>query len=300
MGKITVVGSMSTDFVVSTSRKPEKGETIIGESFEMTFGGKGANQAVAISRLGGHSELVGHIGSDIFGKGILTNLEDNGVGVSDINIAQGIPSGSAHIILSEQDNSIIVVEGANACTNKDWIEKNVGNIIDSEAVLIQHEIPKEAVETLINICFEHQVLCVLNPAPAREVSRSVLRKVKYLTPNEHEVEALFPNVSLEEALESMPNQLLVTLGERGVVFHNGKQVVQVKAYEATLIDTTGAGDTFSGAFTLAITKGNSLLDSIKIGNLCAALSIQKFGAQGGIPLLDNLKKDPRFEAHWKL
>ena len=300
MGKITVVGSMSTDFVVSTSRKPKQGETIIGESFKMTFGGKGANQAVAIARLGGLCELVGHIGSDHFGKEILANLIDNGVGVSSINVAQGIPSGSAHITLTEQDNSIVVIEGANACTNKAWIEKNSEQIINSKAVLIQHEIPKKAVEALINICFESNVLCVLNPAPAREVPLSVLRKAKYLIPNEHEVEALFPNISLEEALLSMPNQLIVTLGEKGVIFHDGEKVVNVKSYEATPIDTTGAGDTFSGAFTLAITSGNSLLDSIKIGNLCAALSIQKFGAQGGMPLLEDLKHDARFEAHWKL
>ncbi len=300
MEGIVIVGSMSTDFVVSTSKKPKQGETVIGDSFEMTFGGKGANQAVAVARLGGQSGLIGHIGSDHFGKEILTNLIDNGVDVSGIDVVNGIPSGSAHIMLTEQDNSIVVIEGANAYTNAGWVEKNIEKIINSKAVLIQHEIPKEAVETIIDICFTHKVLCILNPAPARAVTQSVLAKVNYLIPNEHEVEALFPNLTVEEALQSMPNQLIVTLGEQGVSYHDGEKVVNVKAYNATPVDTTGAGDTFSGAFTKAITSGNSLLESIKIGNLCAAISIEKFGAQGGMPLLKDLKQDARFQANWML
>lgn len=298
MSKITVIGSLATDFVVSVDKRPVVGETIIGNDFKTTFGGKGANQAVAAARLGSHVAMIGKVGADSFGTEIIANLKENQISVSGVEPVTHLPSGSAHITLADGDNSIVVISGANNAVDIQQLTKNQERIKTSDLVLLQQEIPSETVEAIVDFCYQHQVPTVLNPAPARSISQNVIDKVTYLTPNEHEFEELFPQLTVSEGLAKYPNKLIITVGSKGVLFNNGQEEILVPSYQVTPVDTTGAGDTFNGAFSVALTNQLSVTESIRFGNLAASLSIQKFGAQGGMPKLEELKEQPGYEKTW--
>lgn len=298
MSKITVIGSLATDFVVSVDKRPVVGETIIGNDFKTTFGGKGANQAVAAARLGSHVAMIGKVGADSFGTEIIANLKENQISVSSVEPVTHLPSGSAHITLADGDNSIVVIPGANNAVDIQQLTKNKERIKTSDLVLLQQEIPSETVEAIVDFCYQHQIPTVLNPAPARSISQNVIDKVTYLTPNEHEFEELFPQLTVSEGLAKYPNKLIITVGSKGVLFNNGQEEILVPSYQVTPVDTTGAGDTFNGAFSVALTNQLSVAESIRFGNLAASLSIQKFGAQGGMPKLEELKEQPGYEKTW--
>lgn len=299
MKKITVVGSISTDFVVSANRRPEVGETIEGLDFGTEFGGKGANQAVVSSRLGAETHIIGAVGGDEFGASLIQNLEENGISVKNVKRVIQKPSGSAIITLSQQDNSIIYVPGANAEVAPDDIREAKGLIKTSDLVLVQNETADETVRELIGLCAELEVPLLLNPAPARALDRIYIEDITYLTPNEIEFKALFSDYTMEEALVQYPNKLLITLGEEGAVFHNGEKIVKVPAFQVdNIVDTTGAGDTFNGAFAVAISAGLSMEASVRFGNLAASMSIQKEGAQNGVPTLAELKEAVEYERAW--
>ncbi|MGO2962242.1 MAG: ribokinase [Carnobacterium maltaromaticum] len=298
MSKITVIGSLATDFVVSVDKRPVVGETIIGNDFKTTFGGKGANQAVAAARLGSHVAMIGKVGADSFGTEIIANLKENQISVSSVEPVTHLPSGSAHITLADGDNSIVVISGANNAVDIQQLTKNQERIKTSDLVLLQQEIPSETVEAIVDFCYQHKIPTVLNPAPARSISQNVIDKVTYLTPNEHEFEELFPQLTVSEGLAKYPNKLIITVGSKGVLFNNGQEEILVPSYQVTPVDTTGAGDTFNGAFSVALTNQLSVAESIRFGNLAASLSIQKFGAQGGMPKLEELKEQPGYEKTW--
>ncbi|CAD5900097.1 ribokinase [Carnobacterium maltaromaticum] len=298
MSKITVIGSLATDFVVSVDKRPVVGETIIGNDFKTTFGGKGANQAVAAARLGSHVAMIGKVGADSFGTEIIANLKENQISVNGVEPVTHLPSGSAHITLADGDNSIVVISGANNAVDIQQLTKNQERIKTSDLVLLQQEIPSETVEAIVDFCYQHQIPTVLNPAPARSISQNVIDKVTYLTPNEHEFEELFPQLTVSEGLAKYPNKLIITVGSKGVLFNNGQEEILVPSYQVTPVDTTGAGDTFNGAFSVALTNQLSVAESIRFGNLAASLSIQKFGAQGGMPKLEELKEQPGYEKTW--
>ncbi|WP_157455907.1 ribokinase [Carnobacterium maltaromaticum] len=298
MSKITVIGSLATDFVVSVDKRPVVGETIIGNDFKTTFGGKGANQAVAAARLGSHVAMIGKVGADTFGTEIIANLKENQIVVNSVEPVTHLPSGSAHITLADGDNSIVVIPGANNTVDIQQLTKNQERIKTSDLVLLQQEIPSETVEAIVDFCYQHQIPTVLNPAPARSISQNVIDKVTYLTPNEHEFEELFPQLTVSEGLAKYPNKLIITVGSKGVLFNNGQEEILVPSYQVTPVDTTGAGDTFNGAFSVALTNQLSVAESIRFGNLAASLSIQKFGAQGGMPKLEELKEQPGYEKTW--
>lgn len=298
MSKITVIGSLATDFVVSVDKRPVVGETIIGNDFKTTFGGKGANQAVAAARLGSHVAMIGKVGADLFGTEIIANLKENQISANGVEPVTHLPSGSAHITLADGDNSIVVIPGANNTVDIQQLTKNQERIKTSDLVLLQQEIPSETVEAIVDFCYQHQIPTVLNPAPARSISQNVIDKVTYLTPNEHEFEELFPQLTVSEGLAKYPNKLIITVGSKGVLFNNGQEEILVPSYQVTPVDTTGAGDTFNGAFSVALTNQLSVAESIRFGNLAASLSIQKFGAQGGMPKLEELKEQPGYEKTW--
>jgi ribokinase len=251
MAKITVVGSASMDLVVIAPKRPSKGETILGESFKTVPGGKGANQAVAAARLGAEVHMVGCIGDDTFGKAILENFKNNHVNSTYVEPVAGMESGTAHITLAEGDNSIIVVKGANNYVTPEFVEKALDVICKSDIVLIQQEIPEETVEYVSGKCHQLGVKLLLNPAPARPISKDVIEKSTYLTPNELEASLLFGHKDLHEALREYPNKVLITEGKNGVRFHNGEKEVVVPSYPVEAVDTTGAGDTFNAAFAVA-------------------------------------------------
>ena len=300
MSKITVIGSISTDFVVTADKRPEVGETITGNEFSTTFGGKGANQAVASARLGGDVYMAGTVGMDIFAKELIYNLSNNKIHTDYVEPVTHVPSGSAHITIVDGDNSIVYIPGANNAIDSARIEKLSDLIQSSDIVVIQNELPQAVVEKIVETCFAHHVKVIYNPAPARKVNQNLLEKATYLTPNESEFKLLFPELTISEGLAKYPNQLIVTMGSKGVYYHDGTSEKQISSYTVTPVDTTGAGDTFNGAFAVAITAGMDLESSIRFGNLAASLSIQKFGAQGGMPSLAEMKESEHYEKAWNI
>ncbi|WP_258296995.1 ribokinase [Paenibacillus peoriae] len=283
MAKISIIGSSSMDLVVTSSKRPGTGETVLGESFTTVPGGKGANQAVAAARLGADVTMIGRVGDDHFGEQILRNFEENHVYTGYVKPVTHMESGTAHIVLAEGDNSIVVVKAANNEVTPAYVEEALDVIRSSDIVLIQQEIPPETVVYVSEICAKYQVPLLLNPAPAREVDDSVIANATYITPNEHEAAIMFKDMSLQEALRKYPNKLFVTEGSNGVRFFDGEQEVVVPTYKVEAVDTTGAGDTFNAAFAVALAEGKSLADSVKFANRAASLSVTKFGAQGGMP-----------------
>ncbi|MEB2270554.1 ribokinase [Bacillus safensis] len=290
MSHIVVVGSCSMDLVVTSDKRPNAGETVLGESFKTVPGGKGANQAVASARLGADVYMVGRVGDDAYGQDILSNLETQGVRTSYMKPVTEMESGTAHIILAEGDNSIVVVKGANNEVTPDYVREALSTIDDIGMVLIQQEIPVETVESVCAICSEKEIPVILNPAPARKVSQQVLQQAAYITPNEHEAVLMFDGLSTRDALRQYPNKLLITEGKNGVRYFDGSKEVLVPGVPVEAVDTTGAGDTFNGALAVALTEGKSLYDALAFANLAASMSVTKFGAQGGMPTREELEK----------
>ncbi|CUB16551.1 Ribokinase [Bacillus safensis] len=278
------------DLVVTSNKRPNAGETVLGESFKTVPGGKGANQAVASARLGADVYMVGRVGDDAYGQDILSNLQAQGVRTSYMKPVTEIESGTAHIILAEGDNSIVVVKGANNEVTPDYVIDALSTIDDIGMVLIQQEIPEETVESVCAICSEKEITVILNPAPARKVSKQVLEQAAYITPNEHEAILMFDDLPIEDALRQYPNKLLITEGKNGVRYFDGSKEVLVPGVPVEAVDTTGAGDTFNGALAVALTEGKSLYDALAFANLAASMSVTKFGAQGGMPTREELEK----------
>ena len=275
MGKIGVVGSINMDMTVKAERIPLKGETLKGWDLQYIPGGKGANQAVAMAMLGAEVEMFGCVGDDAAGESLVKNLRDTGVETGHIKVVPGVPTGLAMITVGENDNTIIVVAGTNDHVDIDYVNEVKDSILECEIVLLQHEIPQETVEYVISLCADNGVKVVLNPGPARPVKQEILEKVTYLTPNEHEAVILFGrDISFEEMMKKYPEKLVITQGSRGVsTCLKSGEVILVPARKSNVVDTTGAGDTLNGAFA----------------NTAAGLSTEKFGAQGGMPTLEEVR-----------
>lgn len=272
------------DLVVTASKRPQVGETVLGDRFTTVPGGKGANQAVAAARLGAEVTMIGCIGDDFYGKAIMDNFKRNGVITTNVEPVTHVESGTAHIVLAEGDNSIIVVKGANDHVTPALVERALDAIRSADMVLVQQEIPEETVSYVSSLCQRINVPLLLNPAPARPLSEAVIEKAAYLTPNEHECSILFSGMDKAEALRKFPGKLFITEGSSGVRYYDGEREVLVPTYQVEAIDTTGAGDTFNAAFAVALAEGSSIPDSVKFANRAASLSVTKFGAQGGMPM----------------
>lgn len=282
MKRIVVIGSVSMDLVVTTDKRPQAGETVIGQAFQTVPGGKGANQAVAAARLGGRVEMVGCVGSDEFGQRIRQNFEQNEVGTQQLRTIDGEVTGTAHIVLAEGDNSIVVVQSANKQVV--FTEAELEQLIDDESlVLLQLEIPIATVEHVSAYCRAHQIPVLLNPAPSQPLTDELLEHVTYVTPNEHECRDLFGDIPLDEVLRRYPNKLIVTEGVNGVRFFDGETIQHVPAIQADVVDTTGAGDTFNGALAAALMEGSELREAVRFAVVASGLSVEGFGAQGGMP-----------------
>lgn len=278
------------DLVVTSSRRPGAGETVLGDSFKTVPGGKGANQAVAAARLGGEVTMIGRVGDDAFGKDIVENFRANAVNTQNVKPVTHLESGTAHIILAEGDNSIVVVEAANREVTPAYVDEAAEVIRDADIVLIQQEIPEETVVHVSALCAEFGTPLLLNPAPARTLPQEVIDNAAYITPNEHEAEILFQGMSPAQALRQYPNKLFITEGSKGVRYFDGTDEILVPTYKVEAVDTTGAGDTFNAAFAVALAEGKALQESIRFANRAASLSVTKFGAQGGMPTRDEVEE----------
>ncbi|WP_088102309.1 ribokinase [Halalkalibacter urbisdiaboli] len=277
--KVTVIGSINMDLVTDTKRLPNKGETVMGEFFSMIPGGKGANQAVAAARLGADVSLIGRIGEDPFGLSLRKHLEQEGITLCEGEPVHYKSTGVASITLAEGDNRIIVVPGANEEVTAPFVSQFEKIIASSDVVLLQLEIPLKAVECALSLAKKHQVRTILNPAPIRSLPNSLLKDVTYFTPNEHEVGAL--NI-VDKA------KLIVTRGEKGVTFFENDTIRSVESYPVEVVDTTGAGDAFNGAFAVALSEGKSLKEACQFSVAVGALAVTKLGAQAGMPTREEL------------
>ncbi len=294
--KLAVVGSINTDMTVDAERIPRKGETLRGDHIQYIPGGKGANQAVAMARLGADVEMFGCVGDDANGEMMLKNLRQNGVKTDHIKILEGVSTGIAIITIGENDNTIIVVPGANKKVTLSYFEEIKVHLETCDMVLLQQEIPLETVYGVVEFCNRKGIPVILNPAPASKVPMEVINKLTFLTPNEHEVIQIFgTEISTEQLLRKYPEKLVITQGEKGVsvCLKNGK-IVTIPARKANVADTTGAGDTLNGAFAVRMAAGDTLTEALKYANVAASLSTEKFGAQGGMPshseVIKELKK----------
>ncbi|PAE20322.1 ribokinase [Bacillus sp. 7504-2] len=291
MSRIAVVGSINMDLVVETDIIPKKGETVLGNHFFIAPGGKGANQAVAAARLGGNVTMFGSVGIDQNGETLRAILKEEGVETAFINIVEGVATGVAIIEICENDNRIIVAQGANQYTNLEYLTKVSQELLNYDVILLQHEIPMESIEYITNYLSIYNKTIILNPAPAFTLSEETLKCITYITPNEHEYKmVLNTSDDMDEVLKRFPNQLLITRGEEGVTYYDGKNIITVPSMNVDIVDTTGAGDTFTGAFGVAISQGQDLQRAIHFANCAAGLSITKMGAQKGMPTLDEVLK----------
>lgn len=283
--KLAVVGSINMDMTVCVERMPKKGETLLGDNLSYAPGGKGANQAVAMARLGAEVWMFGCVGADSNGKAVLANLENQGVHTEHIQVLENEPTGLALITVGESDNMIVVVSGANAKVDISYAQKICSKLDDFDMVILQHEIPLKTVEYVVNYCAEKGIKVTLNPAPATLISEELIEKISYLTPNEHETGLIFgKEKDINTLLQKYPEKLIITRGSRGVIVGmKNKEIIQIPAKNSNVVDTTGAGDTFNGAFCVRITKGDSIKDALRFANTAAGLSTEKFGAQTGMP-----------------
>ncbi|UTR15682.1 ribokinase [Salipaludibacillus sp. LMS25] len=283
---VTVIGSLNMDLVTQTNSFPVQGETVIGNHFMTVPGGKGANQAVAAARLGADVHLIGRVGDDAFGEVLLKNLTDNRVIMSNVEPVTDCATGVATIILHDHDNRIIVTPGANNYVTKEYILQHENVILISDIVLLQMEIPLPTIEFVLELCDTSGIPVVLNPAPAHQLSEESWQRATYLTPNETEKELLFG----KEPSRYLREKLIVTEGKHGVSFFESGSLNRIDGWSVTPVDTTGAGDTFNGAMAVALAEGKSLAAAISFANAAAALSIQKLGAQGGMPTRQALEQ----------
>ncbi|MGM9534680.1 MAG: ribokinase [Intestinibacter sp.] len=291
--KLAVVGSINTDMTVTAERIPLKGETLLGDSISYIPGGKGANQAVAMAKLGAEVEMFGCIGDDSNGQKMIENMKNVGIKTEHIKVLEGIPTGIAMITVGENDNTIIVVPGANGKVDKDYVDGIKDVLQTYDMVVLQHEIPLDTVHYIVEFCAEKNIPVVLNPAPAAKVPMEIIEKVTYLTPNEHEAVLIFGDeMTTEELLKKYPEKLLITQGSRGVsTCLKSGEILTVPARPAKVVDTTGAGDTLNGAFSVQIAGGANIKDALTFANTAASLSTEKFGAQSGMPTVGEVEKE---------
>lgn len=287
--KITIIGSNNMDLITYTERMPRKGETIFGRDFELGFGGKGANQAAAIAKLGAEVTMVTKVGDDLFGPEVIKNFERLGVKTEYIEIVEGVSSGVAPIFVDpEGNNRIFVVKGANDHVNEKDVDKAEQEIEGSDFVVLQLEIPIETVYYCIEVANQHSTPVILNPAPAAQLDMRYLKKVFVFAPNESEMETITEKSinKLEEAEKQAKNlvdqgitNVILTLGERGSLLVNDRQVKHIRAPRVSSVDTTGAGDAFIGSLAVFLGEGRNLIEAIELANYYAAYSTLNRGTQ---------------------
>ena len=293
MRRIYIVGSINRDLVVYVDGLPRPGETVFGNRFQQFPGGKGANQAVAASRLGGDVHFVGNVGSDAFGKEMRDFLAEENIDTSEIAILDTAPTGIALITVnSASENCIVVVSGANMV----WHTRDLARmtIERSDIVICQFEIPLEIVESVFERAKKIGATTILNPAPIKSGTERILKNVDYLVVNEVELEAFSgadvspdDTISLHAAMEKLrqhgPLAIVATLGPRGAVFSGATEKYEAQGYKVNAIDTTGAGDCFIGGFAAALATSDSVADAINFANKAAAVSVTRRGAASSFP-----------------
>lgn len=299
---IVIVGSINLDLVARVARIPVEGETLTGNGFQIHPGGKGANQAVAVARLGYPVHMIGRVGDDAFGVQLRKHLDSAGVEVSAVATSAGA-SGVAQIIVSDAGaNVIVVVPGANGLLTPEDVDLHIDIIRSAGIILAQLEIPILTTLHLARVCEREGIDLMLDPAPATELPPDLLTQVAWLTPNE--IEASFfaaQEITAGGAVEHLETaQTLLDMGARGVVLKLGARGAyvatpseprtRIPSFEVEAIDTTAAGDCFNGAFAVALMMGKTAAESARFAAAAAAISVTRRGAQPSMPTLAEVEQ----------
>lgn len=298
--RIGVIGSINMDIVVDSERLPEQGETILGKNVHFIPGGKGANQAVAAARLGADTKMIGALGKDEFGKSLFASLKKEKIDVTGVKQIADVHSGIASILLTKNDNRIIVVPGANHQLLPEHLLEYESLIHQADIILLQLEIPIETVELAIQLAKKANKKVVLNPAPASQISEEAMKQVDYITPNRSEL-AYFTDQKIENErdleagmrllIEQGPQHVVTTLGSQGAAYMGPDRKLQLmKGHSVSVVDTTGAGDSFNAAFAYAIAKGEKVPAAVSFAIKASALKVTKLGAQTGMPYLEEVEQ----------
>ena len=293
MSKVTVVGSSNTDMVVKTPRFPVPGETIIGGEFFMFPGGKGGNQAVAASRMGGEVSFITSLGDDVFGHNAMEGYKAEGLDMSGSMTHQDTASGVALITVNaEGENEIVVASGANNLLDVEQLDKCAEILKNSPLILTQLETPMSVVSYLASFCRKLEIPMVINPAPAQKLDEEILNGLYLITPNETETTILTGKEVTDEKsaseaadllLQMGVQNVLITMGKKGSFFKNADDQFTITPPKVTAVDTTAAGDVFNGALVVLLSEGRPWRESINMASKAAAISVTRMGAQTSAP-----------------
>ena len=291
--KILVIGSSNTDMVICTGHLPLPGETVIGGTFFMNPGGKGANQAVTVARLGGRVSFICKTGSDIFGHQANQLFNEEGIDTSYVFSDTKNPSGVALITVdTDAENCIVVAPGANAHLTPNDLKRSAEAVEAADIILLQLEIPMQTVEAAAAMAYRLGKKGVLNPAPASKLSAGLLETLYAITPNETEAEAISgiritDEHTAEEAARKIASMgvcnVIITLGAKGALVFDGEHCEVVPAYKIQAVDTTAAGDVFNGALVVALSEGRTLPEAVRFACKASAISVTRVGAQNSVP-----------------
>ena len=298
MKNICVIGSLNMDLVVNVDAMPKPGQTIIGSNFKEVPGGKGANQAVAMARLNGNVTMIGKVGEDGFGQTLINSLKNDKVDTTYIQTTKGSTGVALITVDKNAQNSIVVSPGANFEVKEEDIDNNIKAIENSDIVVLQLETPLNTIKYALNKAKELNKYTILNPAPAVKLDDEIIKNVDLLTPNETELE-IISGVSIETEediqkaaqimIEKGVKELIVTLGSKGSLYINKEKSMFKKAYKVEAVDTTAAGDSYTGALAVALSQDKGIEDAMDFASKVGALSVLKEGAQSSLPTLEDVK-----------
>jgi ribokinase len=295
--RIVVVGSANTDFVLQVPELPSKGQTVLGSRFTVAKGGKGANQAVAAARLGADVTFVARLGQDTLGNEAISAYQQEGIRTDFIFQDPGMHSGVALILVNPKgENTIAVGPGANSqLTSQDVLAASTA-IQEADCLLVQLEIPLEAVQAALEIAHHYKVKTILNPAPAQKLPPEILERVDTLTPNETEAAILAGQDPSTIDTDSLPHlasilgipNMVVTLGSRGACILQQGQMNFISPFSIIPVDTTASGDAFNGALAVALASGESMSQAVRFANAAGAITATRLGAQPSLPTRQEL------------
>ncbi len=282
------------DYSLKVKKLPEKGETILADSFYTAPGGKGANQAVAAKRLGAEVNMIGALGKDSIGKELRKKLDKEGVITSGIK-SVGTPTGNAMITVDNTgSNTIVVYPGANGEMNEDWLWKNINIIEEADYIILQLEIPIKTVIVAIKLAKRFNRKIILNPAPAQVLPEEMFKGIHIMTPNETELAVITGTKDIKEGakwlLNKGVNSVIVTLGDKGCYFKSKDQEIQMEPYKVDSIDSTAAGDSFNAAVAVALCEGKPLDKALQYANAVGALTTTQLGAMEALPYRDEVEE----------
>jgi len=298
MSKIVVIGSSNTDMVIQSEHLPAPGETILGGTFFMNPGGKGANQAVAAAKLGGDVVFVARVGDDIFGQEAVAGFKLEGINTDFIVTDPEQPSGVATIMVDAKgENCIAVASGANNMLSPADVDQAMAQVDAADVLLMQLETPIETIEYVASLGSEKGKTVILNPAPAQALSDELLAKIDVITPNETEAEMLtginVENLAdAEKAAQALRDKgigtVIITMGSQGAFVLSDSFTGMVATRKVEAVDTTAAGDTFNGALAVGMANGQAIEEALAFANKAATISVTRLGAQASVPSLAEL------------